>query len=141
MIIFTFGVISFFLINCSNKEKDHTKPVNKCKERFALSVSQKLTSYERTYRLKKEVDEFKKLYHDQSIDCDYLKEFYKSKIETAISFLDRQREDSLNNIKEFQHKRFQDSVNYILDSLNKQSDKIFNRILNEIDKVTPIGAN
>jgi hypothetical protein len=141
IIIFTFGVISFFLINFSDKENDHTKPVNKCKESFALSVYQKLVIYGRNNRLKKEVDEFNKLYNDQRIDCDDLKEFYESKIETVISFLNRQREDSLYNIQKFQQQRFYDSVNYIQDSIKKQSDKILKEILNEIDELTPIGAN
>ena len=133
---FTFGVILFLLINCSNKEKkEETKIVNKCKERFLLSVAQKFVFAEKMYGLKKEVDEFNKMYHDENIDCDTFKEFYESKIEKAISVIHQQREDSLNNLKNYENKKHLDSVSKLLDSINKQTEKQLNEILKEIDGV------
>ena len=133
---FTFGVILFLLTNCSDKEKkEETKIVNKCKERFALSVAQKIVFAEKTYRLKKEVDEFFKMYHDENIDCDTFKEFYESKIEKAISVIHEKTEDSLNNLKNYENKKYLDSISKLLDSINKQNEKKLNEILKEIDGV------
>lgn len=128
-----FVIIFFFSLSCSESEEKKPKIVNECKQNFMMSNARQIINAEYD-GFKKEHNELIKLFQDEKIDCETLKEFYYTKFRKAINDKYQQIQDSIRNRENDKILNHFDSIHRVQDSILKEHKNKINRRTNEILK-------